>query len=170
MHRVGRPPGKQFVQSRRRPAIDELRENGGEPVLGANAIELARLNQRSQQCPILGALVATSEQGVFGIELDRPHRTLDGIRIHFNAPVIKIERQDVPMTQRIAQSLRRVALLRKVIKLYLKPLLQGCSQRPGMRLSARAALGIRSAAEGFLDRIELSDALESLTGNRSGRR
>jgi hypothetical protein len=120
MHRVGRPPGKQFVQSRRRPAIDELREDVGEPVLGANAIELARLNQRSQQCPIFGAVVATSKQGVFGIELDRSHRTLDRIRIHFNAPVIKIERQAVPMTQRIAQSLRRVALVRKVIKLYLK--------------------------------------------------
>ena len=120
-------------------------------MLGANAIELARLNQRSQQCPILGALVATSERGVFGIELDRPHRTLDRIRIHLNAPVIKIERQAVPMTQRIAQSLRRVALLRRVIKLYLKPLFQGCSQRPGMRLSARAALGIRSATQCFLD-------------------
>jgi hypothetical protein len=39
-----------------------------------------------------------------------------------------------------------------------------------MRLSARAALGIRSAAKCFLDRVELGDALEGLTGNRSRRR
>jgi len=32
MHRVGRYPGKQFVQSCRRPVIDELRENVGKPV------------------------------------------------------------------------------------------------------------------------------------------
>src|SRR3984957_18684297 len=170
MHGVSRCPGKRFIQSRPRPAIDEFCEDVGEPVLGATAIELARLNQRSQQCPILGALVATSEQGVFGIELDRPHRTLDRIRIHFNAPVIKIERQAVPMTQRIAQSLRRVALLRKVIELGLKPLLQGCSQRPGMRLPAGAALVRRSAAEYLLDRVKLGDALKSLAGNRSWRR
>lgn len=36
-----------------------------------------------------------------------------------------------------------------------------------MRLSARAALGIRSTAEGLLDRIELGDALKGLAGNRS---
>src|SRR5215218_1848418 len=108
--------------------------------------------------------------GVLGVELDRPHRTLDRIRVHLDAPVIKVERQAVPMTQRITQSLRRVALLRKVIKFCLKPLLQGCSQRPGMRLSARATLGIRSAAECFLDRVELRDALEGLAGNRSRRR
>ena len=73
-------------------------------MLGADAIELARFNERSQQCPILGTLVAPSEQGVLGIELDRPHRTLDRIRVHLDAPVIKVERQAVPMTQRIAQS------------------------------------------------------------------
>lgn len=49
----------------------------------------------------------------------------------------------------------------------LKPLLQGCSQRLGMRLSTGTALGIRSAAEGFLDRVKLGDALKSLAGNRS---
>ena len=31
MHRVGRYRGKQFVQSCRRPAIDELREDVGKP-------------------------------------------------------------------------------------------------------------------------------------------
>src|SRR5215469_12146875 len=170
MHRVGRRPGKQFVQSRRRPAIDELREDVGEPALGADAIELARFNERSQQCPILGTLVAPSEQSILGIELDRPHRALDSVRVYLDAPVLKIERQAVPMTQRIANSLRRVALPRKVIKRCLKPLLQGYSQRPGMRLSARVALGIRSTAEGFLDRVELGDALEGFTGNGRRRR
>ena len=71
------------------------------------------------------------------------------------------------MTQRVTQGLRRVALLCKVIKLGLKPLLQGCSQRSGMRLPASTALGIRSAAERFLDRVKLGDALKSLAGNRS---
>src|SRR5579872_6329372 len=74
------------------------------------------------------------------------------------------------MTQRITQSLRCVALLRNVIELGLKPLLQGCHQRLGMCLSASTALGSRSAAEGFLDRVKLGDALKSLAGNRSWRR
>ena len=134
---------------------------------GTDAIELAGLNQRSQQCPLLGTLIATSEQSVLGIDLDRPHRTLDRIHVHLDAPVVKIERQAVPMTQRIAQSLCRVALLHKVIKRCLKQLLQGGSQRPGMHLAARAALGIRSAAKCFFDRVELGDALKGLTGNRS---
>jgi hypothetical protein len=111
-----------------------------------------------------------SEQSILGIELDRAHRALDSVRVHLDAPVIKVERQAVPMTQRITQSLRRVALARKVIKRCLKPPLQGCSQRPGMPLSARAALGIRSAAECLLGRVELGDPLEGLTGNRSRRR
>src|SRR5262249_7144496 len=170
MHRVSRCPGEQLIQSCRRPTIDELREDVSKPVLGTDAIELARLNQRSQQCPILGTLVAPREQGVLGIELDRPHRTLDRVGVHFDAPVIKVERQTVPMTQRIAQSLRRLTLLREVTKLCLKPLLQGCGQRPGTRLPARTALGIRSAAELFLYRVELGDALEGLAGNRSRRR
>src|SRR6266702_2201874 len=139
MHRVSRCPREQFVQSCRRPTIDELREDVSKPVLGTDAIELARLNQRSQQCPILGTLVAPSEQGVLGIELDRPHLTLDRVGVHFDASVIKIERQAIPMTERIAQSLR-LTLLREVTKLCLKPLLQGCGQRPGMRLPAGAAI------------------------------
>jgi len=43
MHRLDRRPREQFVQSRRRPTIDELRENIGEPVLGTDAIELTGL-------------------------------------------------------------------------------------------------------------------------------
>ncbi len=43
MHRVGRRPGQQFIQSRRRPAIDKLGEDVGKPILGADAVELARL-------------------------------------------------------------------------------------------------------------------------------
>ncbi len=39
-----------------------------------------------------------------------------------------------------------------------------------MRLPASTALGIRSAAERFLDRVKLGDALKSLAGNRSWRR
>ncbi|MCP1845706.1 hypothetical protein ACVIHI_008826 [Bradyrhizobium sp. USDA 4524] len=71
---------------------------------------------------------------------------------HLDAPVIKVERQAVPMTQRVTQGLRRVALLRKVSKLGLKPLLQGCSQRPGMRLSPRAALVCAAAIRVRLQR------------------
>jgi len=52
----------------------------------------------------------------------------------------------------------------------LPQLLQGYGQRRGMRLPARTALDIRSAAEGFLYRVELGDALEGLAGNRSRRR
>jgi hypothetical protein len=44
MHRVDRRPREQFVQSRRRPTIDELRENISEPVLGTDAIELTGLD------------------------------------------------------------------------------------------------------------------------------
>ena len=103
MRRIGRRPGKQFVQSRRRPTIDELGENVSEPVLGTDAIELTGLNERSQQCPILGTFVASGKKSVLGVELDRPHRTLDSIRVHLDAPVIKVERQAVPMTQRVTQ-------------------------------------------------------------------
>ena len=39
-----------------------------------------------------------------------------------------------------------------------------------MRLSARAALGIRSATQCFLDGVELGNALEGLAGNRRRRR
>lgn len=77
-----------------------------------DAIELARHNQRSQQCPILGTLVAPSEQGVLGIEPYRPHRTRDRVDVH--APIVKIERQAAPTTQRIAQSLRCLTLLHEL--------------------------------------------------------
>lgn len=60
MHFIDRCPWNQFIQSRRRPIIDELREDVSKPVLGTNAIEFARLNQRSQQCPIFSAFLALS--------------------------------------------------------------------------------------------------------------
>jgi hypothetical protein len=44
MRRVSRCPGEQFVQSGRRPTIDELREDIGGPVLGTDAIELTGLD------------------------------------------------------------------------------------------------------------------------------
>ena len=56
------------------------------------------------------------------------------------------------------------------LKQWFEAKLDHLAQRPGMRLSARATLGIRSAAECFLDRVELGDALEGLAGNRSRRR
>jgi hypothetical protein len=43
MHRVRRRPREQFVQPRRRPAIDQLCENVSEPALGIDAIELTGL-------------------------------------------------------------------------------------------------------------------------------
>ena len=74
MHHAGRRPGKQFIQSCRRPAIDELREDVGKPILGTDAVELARLNERSQQCPILGTppprLPAPNRHMTGGVELE----------------------------------------------------------------------------------------------------
>lgn len=128
---------------RRAPAIDKLLKDVGKPMLGVDVIELARLDQRSQHRPILSTLVATGEQRVLGIELDWPHRPLDRVRVHFDAPVVKIQRQTIPMTQRIAQSFGRLALLREWAELRLEPLLQGDGERPGMGLP----LGGGSAAQ-----------------------
>ena len=75
-------------------------------LFGVDAIKLARLDQRSEQCPILGSVIATGKESVLGVELDRPHGALDRIRVHLDPPVFKIERQPVPMSECVAQSLR----------------------------------------------------------------
>ena len=155
MYNAGRQPGKQLVQSRRRLVMGKLYE--ARQRAGAHAIELApyecRARARSHQCPIFGTLIAPRRQGV-RIEPDRPHRTLHRI-VPLSMAFIKVRALSHSNDAAHSPKSSLAAFLRKGMKRCLKLLLQGFSQRPQMRLSARAALGIRSAAEGFPARIEL---------------
>ena len=63
---------QEFVEATVRVAVDDLRDGRCEIGVGIDAVELARLDQRSDHGPMLGTAIGAREQCVLAIECHRP--------------------------------------------------------------------------------------------------
>jgi hypothetical protein len=64
-------PRQQIVDPAVRVAVDDLGEDVGEIAERLDAVELAGLDQRGDDGPVLGATVGAGEQCIFPVERDR---------------------------------------------------------------------------------------------------
>jgi hypothetical protein len=89
-------PRQEFVETSVRMAVDDLRDRCSEISVGIDAVELARLDQRSYHGPMLGTAIGAREQCVLAIERDGPDRPLNDVGVDFNATVVDEAAEPVP--------------------------------------------------------------------------
>ena len=105
-------PGKQRVDVRHRPAIDDLAEDVSDVGLRIEAVKLRGFDQRSQARPVDRARIVAGEQAVLAVKRDRADGSLDDVGIHLDAAVLEEAHEAVPMIESVADRLGDGALLR----------------------------------------------------------
>jgi hypothetical protein len=60
---------------------DEMREDVGETGFRVDRVELARLDERSEDGPMLAAAIGASERSILAVEREQADRALDNRRI-----------------------------------------------------------------------------------------
>ena len=152
-------------------AVDDPGDDVGEIGLRVDAVELAGLDQRSDDGPVLGAAVGAGEQSVLAIERDRPDGALDDVVVDLDAAVVEEARQALPARQRVADRLGELGLLADQRELGAQPgLRRPSASRPAPLLAHGAALLGAAAADLVLDRVEAAMRFERLAGDRRGAR
>ena len=77
-------------------AVDDLRDGRREVGERIDAVEFARLDQRSDHGPMLGTPIGAREQCVLAIECDWTDRPLDSVGVYLDAAVIDEAAEPVP--------------------------------------------------------------------------
>jgi hypothetical protein len=111
LHGLDVRPRHQFLDTRCRPQVDELGEHIGHPGQRIDAIQLAGLNERRSDCPVLCTHVMAGEECVFSSQSNWPDRALDGIGINLDAPIVKEAGEPFPVVESIADRLGKLRTL-----------------------------------------------------------
>lgn len=72
-------PGQQLVEAALRMALDDASDDVGEIAERLDAAELAGLDQRSNDGPMLGATIGAGEQGILASQCQGPDAALHGL-------------------------------------------------------------------------------------------
>jgi len=73
--------------------------------LGVDAVELAGLDQRSDDGPVLGAATGACEEGILPGEGEGPDRALDDVVVQLDATVVEEQGQALPAREGVADRL-----------------------------------------------------------------
>ena len=133
-------------------AVDDLGENVSHVCLRIDAAELAGLDERGDDRPVLGAAIGTSEESVFSIERNGADRALDDIGVDLDTSVVDEARQSVPARERVADRLGQLGLLADQRELFSQPGLERVED------GARFFLSRITTLSGLRPRISLSIA------------
>ena len=76
--------------------IDDLCDDVGEVGVRFDADELAGLDQRGDDGPMLAAAVGAGEECVFAVQRDRPDRAFDDIGVDIDTAVVEETGQAFP--------------------------------------------------------------------------
>ena len=88
--------------------VDDLCDDVGEVGVWFDTDELAGLDQRGNDGPMLAAAVGAREECVFAVQRDRPDCAFDDVGVDFDTTVVDEAGQALPTRERIADSFKRV--------------------------------------------------------------
>ena len=70
-------------------APDDAGDDVGEVGLRVDAVQLAGLDERGEDRPVLGAAVGAGEESVLAVEGEGPDGALDGVGVDLDAAVVE---------------------------------------------------------------------------------
>ena len=76
-------------------------------------VELAGLDQRSDECPSRTAVIRTCKQSVFSVQCNWPDAALDGVVINLDFTIIEEPREPCTPLDAITNDLGNAAFLRQ---------------------------------------------------------
>src|SRR5690606_5015240 len=97
---------------------------------------------------------------------NRSKRTLRGVVVDLDAPVVAIAQERRPARERIPDRSGKLRLLRQLPLCGDQPALQRLELRAGARLAHPAPVIGRLAADFLLDVVQLTDTMQRLFGDR----
>ena len=159
-------PGDEVVDPALGMACDNAFERIGQVGVRVHVVEPAGADQRGDDCPVLAAAIGAGEERVLPVQGDRADGALDGVGVDLEASVVEEAPETVPELQRVPDRLGEARLARQAAELRLEPGPEGLDDGAGPGITRGAAgVGVL-AADLRLDRVECSDALERLLGDR----
>ena len=105
-------------------AVDDFGEHVREVSFRIDAVELAGLDQRSDDSPMLGSAVRAGEKRIFPIERNGTDRALDDVGVDLYASVVDEARQAIPAGERVADRFGELGLLADQREFFAQPRLE----------------------------------------------
>jgi len=101
-------PGQEIVDPPVRVAVDDPGDDVGEIGEWLDAVELAGLDQRGNDGPMLSTAVGAGEQRIFAVERDRADRAFDDVAVDFDAAVVEELGEALPAREGVADRLGKL--------------------------------------------------------------
>ena len=145
-------------------ASDQADHGVAEVGEGFDAVEFGRLDERSEDRPVLGTAVGTGEESRFARHGDGADGPFDGVVVHFDPAVVEEDAEALPTGNAVANGLGQGALSRESGDLGFEPSLEVVDQRTRADGSHRLSVRRRRAADFVLDGIEGGDPAQGFGG------
>ena len=126
-------PWQQIVDLAVGMAVDDLGDDVGEVGVRFDAEELAGLDQRGDDGPMLAAAVGAGEECVLAVQRDRPDRAFDDVGVDLDAAVVEEAGEPLPARERIADRFGELCLLTDQSELGAQPGFEFIDDRPALR-------------------------------------
>src|SRR5262245_13322232 len=101
--------------------VDDASDDVGEIVVRLDEVELAGLDERGDDGPVLGTGVGSGEQGILASKRQGTNGALDDVAVDLDASVVEEQAQALPARQRVADRLGELALLAEQLELVAQP-------------------------------------------------
>ncbi len=98
-------PGRELVDAAVEVSVDEAGQDVIEVGNRVHLVQLAALDQRREDGPVLSTVIGSGEERVLAVECDRPHRPFDRVRIELDVAVVDEQHKPIPARQHIADRL-----------------------------------------------------------------
>lgn len=125
-------------------AVDDAGDHVREVGLGVDAVELAALDERGDDSPVLGAAVGAGEERILPCQSQRADGALNDIVVQLDAAVVEEQGKALPAREGVADRLGELGLLADQRQLRPQPWLEDVDDRPALLLrAARRSSGVR---------------------------
>jgi hypothetical protein len=98
-------PSRELAETALEVAVDQAGEHGAEVGGRIDAVQLAALDQRGQDGPVLDAFVGAGEQCVLAVQCDQSDRLLDRVLVVHDAAIVEKAGEALPAREGVADRL-----------------------------------------------------------------
>ena len=141
-------------------------EHIGEPGQWIDIVQLRRLDQGGDDCPMLPAAVGTGKQGILSTESDRAHGPFDGVGVELQAAVIEEQDQPAPVVQCVSDRLGQSGTTGDAAERFRQPCLHRLDEWTAALLAHPSAFLGGLATDLGLDLVERGNLAQGFLGER----